>query len=35
MEWIVNRLQMGTRTYLNHLLYRHRRAKRFASREGK
>jgi hypothetical protein len=28
IEWIVNRLQMGTRTHLNHLLYWHRRRKR-------
>jgi hypothetical protein len=27
MEWIANRLQMGTRTHLNHLLYWHRRGK--------
>jgi len=25
IEWIANRLQMGTRTHLNHLLYWHRR----------
>ena len=27
MEWIAKRLRMGTRTYLNHLLYWHRRGK--------
>jgi len=27
MEWVANRLQMGTRTYLNHLLYWQRRGK--------
>jgi hypothetical protein len=27
MEWIAKHLQLGTRTYLNHLLYWHRRGK--------
>ena len=28
MEWIARRLQMGTRSHVNHLLYWHRRGKR-------
>ena len=32
MEWIANRLQMGTRTHLNHLLYWHRRGNRLPRR---